>query len=334
MLEFIVVLLCLFCNSFFAAFEMAFVTVSKEDFAETPDKFKSFVDRILNLKKNPERTLSVIQIGISLVGALSAAVGGNGAVESLGPLLEQKYNLTPTMSEALSVVAVIIPLTYLSVVFGELVPKSIALNNPQPILIIGINILTLLDKILSPIITFLELSTSMVLKILRIKNINDEVDGQSSVTISFLPRIHQMFVLNLVELHHKKASDSMIKWDNVIYLNFSDEEDRVMEIIKLSAHTRFPVIDGDTIVGLLHSKDFFHDHRNKNRPWQSILRPVQSFSPKEKLLNIFLKLQDKKQHLAIITEEEKQINGIITIEDIFEEIVGDIYDEVEDSQTL
>jgi putative hemolysin len=129
-LEFIVVLICLLLNSFFAAFEMAFVTVTKEDLADSADKFKDEITKIFLLKKNPERTLSVIQIGISLVGAISAAVGGNGAVESFSPYLESKFGLSPTMAEATSVLSVILPLTYLSVVFGELVPKTIALNNP------------------------------------------------------------------------------------------------------------------------------------------------------------------------------------------------------------
>lgn len=334
MLEFIVVLICLIFNSFFAAFEMAFVTVTKEDFASAPDNFKDYIQKILTLKKNPERTLSVIQIGITLVGAISAAVGGNGAVESFSPYLEKNWGFTPTMAEAVSVIAVIIPLTYLNVIFGELVPKTIALNNPRPILLYGINFLSFLDKIFSPVISFLEFSTSFILKVLRIQNNGDEVDNQSSITISYLPLFHQKFVVNLVELHNKKAIDSMVKWDSVVKLNFSEEEQEVKNLIKLSAHTRFPVVDGDVVVGILHAKEFYSDKRKERQPWQSIIRSVQTFKSNEKLLNIFVKLQEKKQHLAIISDIEGNFLGIITLEDIIEEIVGDIFDEVEESQAL
>ena len=334
MLELLVVIICLILNSFFAAFEMAFVTVTKQDFSESAEKFKDDIKKIFLLKKNPERTLSVIQIGISLVGAISAAVGGNGAVESFSPYLESTFNLSPTMAEATSVLAVILPLTYLSVVFGELVPKTIALNNPRPILFYGIGFLSVLDKIFSPVITFLEISTSFVLKTLRIQDSGDEVDSHSSVTISYLPLFHQKFVVNLIELHNRKAIDSMVKWESVIKLNFMDEESQVENLIKFSAHTRFPVIDGDVVVGILHAKEFYADKRQANQPWQSIIRSVQTFKSNEKLLNIFLKLQEKKQHLAIISDKEGIFLGIITLEDIIEEIMGDIFDEVEESTAL
>lgn len=334
MLEFIVVLICLILNSFFAAFEMAFVTVTKEDFADAPDKFRNYIQKILTLKKNPERTLSVIQIGITLVGAISAAVGGNGAVESFSPILEKKFGFSATLAEAVSVVSVIVPLTYLSVVFGELVPKSIALNNPRPILLFGINFLSVLDKIFSPVITFLEVSTSYVLKVLKIQDGGDEVDSQSSVTISYLPLFHQKFVVNLIELHNKKAIDSMVKWNSVVKLNFSDEEIQVQNLIRISAHTRFPVVDGDVIVGILHAKEFFGEKRGTHEPWQSLIRSVQSFKSNEKLLNIFVRLQEKRQHLAIISDVEGEFLGIITLEDVIEEIVGDIFDEVEESNSL
>lgn len=334
MLELLVVLLCLLLNSFFAAFEMAFVTVTKDDLNESAEKFKDDIAKILLLKKNPERTLSVIQIGISLVGAISAAVGGNGAVESFSPILESRFNLSPTVAEAISVLSVILPLTYLSVVFGELVPKTIALNNPQPILFYGINFLAILDKIFSPVITFLEVSTSFVLRKLGIQNDGNEVDSQSSVTISYLPLFHQKFVVNLIELHNKKAKDSMVKWDSVVKLNFLDDESLVLNAIRLSAHTRFPVVDGDVVVGILHAKEFFSEKKQPNQPWQSIIRTFQAFKSSEKLLNIFVKLQEKKQHLAIISDHEGVFLGIITLEDIIEEIVGDIFDEVEESTAL
>lgn len=333
MLEVLVVLICLLLNSFFAAFEMAFVTATREDFSNSSEKFKETVKKIFLLKKNPERTLSVIQIGITLVGAVSAAVGGNGAIESFSPFLESRYGLSSTASEAVSVIAVIVPLTYISVVFGELVPKSFALHNPKPILFLGINFLSILDRIFSPIITFLEISTAFILKRFGI-NESSEVDTQSSVVISYLPLFHQRFVVNLIELHNKRAADAMIKWDSVIKLKFSDEESKVEEIIKQSAHTRFPVVDQNVIVGILHAKEFYISRGIALHTWQSLIRSVQTFKSDEKLLNIFLKLQDKKQHLAIISNEEGIFLGIITLEDIIEEIVGDIFDELEETSAL
>lgn len=327
MLEFIIVIVCLFLNAFFAAFEMAFVTVSKEDFSSTDKKYASKISSILNLKKKPERILSVIQIGITLVGAVSAAVGGNGAIESFSPYLESQYGFSPTMSEAFSVAAVILPLTYFSVVFGELIPKTMAINNPRPVLMLGISVIIFLDKVLSPIISFLEISTSYFLKKLGADSQQQDEESKN-VDINYLPMFHQKFVLNLIELHGKRAKDAMVSWDKVIKIDINDQDESVRDIINQSTHTRFPVYDGVVVRGVIHMKEF-----NQAR-WQDAIRPAQVFRPDEKLLNIFLKLQEKRQHLAVICDLDNKFLGIITLEDIIEEIVGEIQDEVQDSSTL
>jgi putative hemolysin len=332
MLEILVVVLCLILNSFFAAFEMAFVTVNKEDLLGDEEKNQK-AKEILKLKKNPERTLSVIQIGITLIGAVSAAVGGNGAVESFSPYLEKTFDVSETAAEAISVTAVILPLTYLSVVFGELIPKTIALNNPKPILFYGIRFLNILDTLFSPLITFLEVSTAFVLKKLGLSNDQEEETEAGSLNINYLPMFHQKFVFNLVDLHGKKAREIMRPWSEVLKFNFADEDSKVEMVLRASSHTRFPVVDGDVMVGILHAKDFNSEKRKPGEPWQNLIRPVQTFSPTDKVLAIFKRLQVKRQHLAVIVEKETFL-GIITIEDIIEEVVGDIYDEVEDSKTL
>src|SRR4051812_13009732 len=110
MLDFFIVVLCLAINAFFSAYEMAFVTITKEEINEL-DERGSTAPRLLLFKKKPERTLSVIQIGITLVGAIAAAVGGTGAVESLEPYIVENYHLSPAMSQVIAVTVVILPLT-------------------------------------------------------------------------------------------------------------------------------------------------------------------------------------------------------------------------------
>jgi putative hemolysin len=335
MIDFFIVVLCLAINAFFSAYEMAFVTVTKEEIGEIEDHVPNIFNRIVLFKKNPERTLSVIQIGITLVGAIAAAVGGTGAVESLEPYLVENFHLSRSMGEAIAVAVVILPLTYFSVVFGELFPKTIALKHPKKVLRLGTSILSMIDQVLSPIVTFLELSTNMLLKLTGLHSTatEDESMGET-IDIGNLPVYHQKFVQNLVSLKGKKVNKSMVPWDQVIYMNFSDSEEEVRSKLATTPHSRFPVIDGDVLVGILHVKELPDIQRQATVPWQSILRPAVRVEPSVKVLEAFLKMQEKQTHMAIVeaSDREGRFIGIITIEGVLEEVVGDIYDNVDQSR--
>ena len=331
MLDFFIVAVCLAINAFFSAYEMAFVTITKEELFEL-DETGSIFHRLMRFKKKPERTLSVIQIGITLVGAIAAAVGGTGAVESLEPYIITNYQLSPAVAQAIAVTVVILPLTYFSVVFGELFPKTIALKYPLKILSLGTNILSFIDRVLSPIVTFLEVSTHFLLKLvgLNSKVTEDESMGET-IDIGNLPPYHQKFVQNLVNLKAQKVRKSMIPWSQVIFMNFSDSEEEVRNKMALTPHSRFPVIDDDVLVGILNVKELPDLLKQNHLPWQSILRPAVQVTSTQKVLEAFLKLQEKHSHMAVVEEDGKFV-GIITIEGVLEEVVGDIYDNSDQSK--
>ena len=333
MLDFFIVILCLIINAFFSAYEMAFVTVSREELDELEESSKSILARINLFKKKPERTLSVIQIGITLVGAIAAAVGGTGAVESLEPYMVQNYGLSNSMAEAIAVVVVILPLTYFSVVFGELVPKTIALKHPLFVLRLGTTILGLIDKGLSPVVSFLEVSTNFLLKLIKLDSVAEEDESMGeTVEIGNLPQYHQKFVQNLVGMKGMRVSRSMVPWNKVAFLNFSDSEEEVRLKLSSYPHSRFPVVDGDIIVGVLFKKEL-PDSKEAHKPWQGVLRSALKIRASQKSLDAFLKMQEKQTQLAIVEDDEEKFVGIITIEDIMEKIVGDINDRSDYSQT-
>lgn len=330
MLDFIIVIACLSINAFFSAYEMAFVTVSREEMEELKENASSILNRLNTFKRKPERTLSVIQIGITLVGAIAAAVGGTGAVESLEPFIVENYGLSRSFAEAISVAAVIVPLTYFSVVFGELVPKTIALKHPLKVIRMGTKILSLIDTILSPIVTFLEISTNFLLKLTGLNESSGEDESMGeSVEIGNLPNYHQKFVKNLVSLKGRKVAKTMIPWDKVSHLKFSDSEGEVRVKASSNPHSRFPVIDGDVIVGILLKKELPDIQNQAQVPWQSILRSAVKTSDNEKVLEAFLRMQEKQTPLAVVENPDGHFVGIITIEDIIEEVVGDINDKAD-----
>jgi len=333
MLDFLIVVACLFINAFFSAYEMAFVTVSREEMDELEEN-GSTQKKLILFKKKPERTLSVIQIGITLVGAIAAAVGGTGAVESLEPWIVENYGLSRSIAEAIAVVVVIIPLTYFSVVFGELVPKTIALKHPLKVIGFGTRILGIIDSFLSPIVTFLEISTNFLLKLLGLHEGQSEDESMGeSVEIGNLPEYHQKFVQNLVSLKGRKVSKAMIQWEKVSHLNFSDSEDEVRVKIHNTPHSRFPVIDSDVIVGILIKKELPDSQFQEQIHWQGILHAALKVKDTDKVLEAFLKMQEKQTPLSVVEDSEGRYVGIITIEDIIEEVVGDINDKADYSKT-
>lgn len=333
MLDFLIVVACLGINAFFSAYEMAFVTVSREEIEEL-DENSSTRQKVISFKKKPERTLSVIQIGITLVGAIAAAVGGTGAVESLEPYIVDNFGLSRSLAEAIAVTVVIVPLTYFSVVFGELVPKTIALKHPLKVINLGTKILGLIDRLLSPIVSFLEISTNFLLKLVGLSQSaeEDESLGQT-IEIGNLPDYHQKFVQNLVSLKGRKVSKAMIPWAKVTHVKFSDSEEEVRTRLKETPHSRIPVTDEDIVVGILLKKELPDSTLQQSYPWQGVLRPAIKVSENQRVLEALLKMQEKQTPLAIVMNEEDKYVGIITIEDIVEEVVGDIKDKADYSFT-
>jgi putative hemolysin len=331
MAELLVVAVCLVLNAFISCFEMAFVTVSKPHLKSMTKKGSSPAKVLLALRENPERTLSVLQIGITMVGMISAAVGGAGAEESLSPFFEIQLGFSEGLAEIAAISCVVLPLTYFSVVFGELVPKAIALRNPLAIALLGASWSQLAEKLLSPFVALLEISTKLTLNVLGMGAKKEEPAG-TQVELESLTQFSQQYVHNIVHAESKKIRDFMLPWAQVQSVHESDSPEAVLSIVLGSGHTRLPVLRDNDVVGLLHSKEFMAYSASAAEPWFSIVRPVVVFGEDELALRALRTLQSQRSHLAVILAADKRPLGIVTIEDILEEIIGDVYDEDDDGR--
>ncbi len=160
MLEGLIILICLLLNALLAGAEMAFVTVSRPTLRELVRQGHTEAKLLLGLRENPERTLSVVQVGITLIGALAAAVGGAGAEELLSPGIETSLGVGGNTADTIAIGLVVLPLTYLTVVIGELVPKTLALKNSLKFALRASPWLLMFDKVFGPVVTLLEWSSS------------------------------------------------------------------------------------------------------------------------------------------------------------------------------
>jgi putative hemolysin len=330
--EMIIVAFCLLMNALFAAYEMAFVAVPRSELRSLARSGNKSAKALLSLRENPERTLSAIQVGITLVGAIAAAVGGAQAGETIAPYLMQVLKFPEKLADVLSVAFVVIPITYLSVVVGELVPKTLALRNPTKIVLAGANALFIVDRVLSPIITLLEWSTKKILNIFFKKSKAPQPSNQTVIEIESLNPVHQSLMLNLAGIEKKRIKDILLPWNHVVSVHKSSSMDEVIHVVVGSGHTRLPIIDRGHVVGLLHTKEFIALKESGETQWNKIIRPAILIQPNDSALGVMRLLQEKRSHMAIVLSTSGERMGIVTMEDIFEEVVGDIFDEDDDGR--
>lgn len=334
MLSLFIITVCLILNAILSCVEMAFVTVSKPHLKKLSSDGDKLAQNVLKLRENPERVLSVLQIGITLVGAISAAVGGAGAEESLSPHYQKLLNISEEAAETLAIITVVIPLTYFSVVIGELVPKTLALRFPMKFAKWGSLFLIILDKMFAPIVYLLEASTKLIITPF-LKKMGAEAfsEQSSSIDIDDLSDSHKQYVFNLIAVDKRKVKDILLPWDSVVCIEKNAHQTEVMSLIRSARHTRIPVVENGVPVGLLHAKEFISEVEISKMNWNELIRPVISFNFDEPILSALKILQNKKSHMAVVRNKNK-ILGIVTMEDIFEEVVGDIYDEDDSPSVL
>jgi putative hemolysin len=313
---------------------MAFVTVSKPKLRKLANKGDKRAQHILNLRTNPERILSVLQIGITLVGAISAAVGGAGAEESISPIYQTMFNISEDAAESLAIFTIVVPITYFSVVIGELVPKTLALRFPLKFAMLGTYFLSALDRFFSPVVFLLEMSTKLLISpVVRLLGSESDAVEAPPIEIDGLSDSHKQYVINLITIEKKRLKDIVVPWDSVTKIEKSAHYSEVMELIRAEQHTRIPVVEDENPVGILHAKEFISEVEVSKMDWTQLIRPLVVLSSEDAILNGLKVLQAKKSHMAII-RSKAGILGIATIEDIIEEIVGDIHDESENPNML
>jgi len=324
MFELIVILICIGLNALLACAEAAFIAVNKQILKGIVDSGSERAKTLMKLRKHPERILSLIQIGITFLAALAAATGGAGAQTSFSPWLADSFSLSLYTSEMIAMLLVVVPLTYVSVVFGELVPKTIALKYPLSIAMHFANFLALTEKILSPIVWIFEKATKYVVSLFHLtrKKGFDE-SGEPEDLISDQGK---EYIVNLYNVETTQVKDVLLDWSSVDKVQKGQSFSEVEEILITTGHTRLPVLDEGEIVGILLSKEFFAYRKTGKSDWNTLIRSPIIFNGKIPILTALKELQEQSAHMGIVKEDEEPV-GIITIEDIFEEVVGEIYDE-------
>jgi putative hemolysin len=339
MKEIAIVFVCLLFNAFLVLTEIAFVVVNKPSLRQLVRQGHSRAAVLLRLRETPERTLSVIQIGLTLALALAGVVGGVGAEEDLSPVVKRWLEVSDNMADAIAVGLVVLPLTYFTVVLGELVPKTLALKNSLSLALFAAPWLSLIEKILSPIVTVLEWSTKRFLSFLRFVlrqprgESKESEAADSTVELGLLSTQHRQYVMNLVDLERKRLRDIYLPWDKVTAVDVENAASAVEATIISSGHTRLPVLKEGRVVGILNTKEFATLRASGRKDWGSLIRPVVELQADTPLLTGLRLLQERRRHMGVVYSAKERL-GVVTLEDILEEVVGEIYDEDDDGAIL
>ncbi len=332
-------------NAVLAAFELALASVSVTRLRELVEQKRAGAQAALAMKNRMEASLAVVQLGITLVGAVAAAVGGAGAVEGLSPWLQQRWALSETAADVVALAVVIAPLSGITIVAGELVPKSFAIRHADWVCLHLSPAMSAFAYSVHPVVLAFEWVTQRIVHLLSrgvdrdafpepIAGLNELLANARALRVSRVisPQQERM-ILGAGRLSSKRVNDILVLPAEIRML---DAEGRLIEhlvTVHLEAHTRFLVTeragDPEAIIGYVNVKDLFFLAKShpQNPNIREITRPLMSVSPDASIGEAFSRMMASHVHLAIVRDNEGRVCGMITLEDILEEVVGDIQDE-------
>ena len=339
--QFILILVLTLLNAFFASAEMAIVSVNRNRIKMLADDGNKKASLLADLLEEPNKFLSTIQVGITLAGFFSSASAATGISEVIGASLSQ---LGIPYAQSISLVVITIILSYFTLVFGELVPKRIALQKSEQIAMLSVRPIVFVFKFAKPFVKLLSLSTNVLLRVIGMSDTDLEEKVSREEIKSLVDAGEEYGVINQIE---KEMINSIFDFDDKlakevmtprteVYMINSQLPLSIEELLEEN-YSRIPVYEGDidNIIGVLYLKDFLHEAYQvgfENVNLKKLLhRPY--FVPECKNIDqLFKELQKSKKHLAVLIDEYGGFSGIVTIEDLIEEVMGDINDEYDEDE--
>lgn len=337
-MELLIIFILTLLNGFFALSEIALVSVKKSRIEHLAAQGSSRAKTILKLLENPENFLSSVQVGITLIGIVSGAYGGAALTDDLEQYLVH-FSFLGSYTHNVSLVIVIGSITYFTIVIGELVPKTIAMNNAEAIAMVCAPVIKYFTLATYPFVKLLSISTNIIVKIFGIKeNESDRVSeeelrfmlktaGKQGVLETEESQVHE----NLFYFTDQTAKSLMTHSSDVEWIDSALDKDAIFDQLKESVHSKFIVSRHsiDKIEGVIYIKDFLENFNRDSFRLEDILQKpifVTESTPAFKILNLF---KVNKQYIGIVVDEYGGIKGIITLHDLIEAIVGDLPDEDE-----
>ncbi len=326
-------------NGFFAASEIAFISLNDAKIDMQAKDGNKKAKKIKGMLENPSKFLATIQIGITFAGFLSSAFASEAFASQLAPVL---HNLVPNISisvwNSIAIIIITIILSYFTLIFGELVPKRLAMKHSEKIAFATIGVIKAISVLTAPFVKFLTFSTNIISKLFGVSENEEETVTEEEIRMMVdvgkekgtIDKVESEMINNVFEFNDKSVSEIMIPRKDIFALDMNLSISKVIEeLTEDFRYSRIPVYDEtiDEIKGIVYVKDILLSTKNKSVKVKNLIKDAY-FVPDTKPVNeLFNELRKNRKQIAIIVDEYGGTAGIVTMEDILEEIVGEIYDE-------
>lgn len=339
----LVLIILIAVNAFFAATEIAFISLNESKISRKASKGDKKSKQIKKMLKDPSKFLATIQIGITLAGFLSSAFASDAFAKKLAPWLDKIFPLGIGFWSNISIVLVTLILSYFSLVFGELVPKRLAMKYSNKIASFSVGFIRVISIIASPFVKFLTFSTNVISKLFGVSENEEEIITEEDIRDMIevgeeegtIKEEEKELINNVFEFNDKVVSEVMKHRTEVFAKEINSDIGEIIQDLDKNKYSRVPIYEGtiDNIKGILYVKDLFkYVASNKEIKIKELIRRAY-FVPENKRINeVFRELQQNKIQLAMVVDEYGGTAGIITMEDILEELVGNILDEYDEDE--
>ncbi|MDK2897088.1 MAG: magnesium and cobalt exporter, family [Candidatus Atribacteria bacterium] len=333
----LLILLLIAINAFFAASEIAVISVRKSRLKLLKTEKATQVEAITRLLQNPSEFLATIQIGVTLAGFFASATGAISLSRSLGAWLEATgLPILGQLGEEIAVILVTVVISFLTLVLGELVPKRVAMSRPEKLSLRVAPALEFLSRVLRPMVVILSYSTDYLSRLLGVsqENIQAVTDEELKMFISeqkALPVEERKLINEVFDFGDTMAYEVMTPRTDMVCISEKATLEEALEVSMKSHFSRLPVFrdDLDHIIGFVHIKDVipFLGNDHLEQKVTKVLRPIHFVPATKKVIELLREMQKRRVYMAIVLDEYGGTAGLVTIEDLLEELVGEIRDE-------
>ena len=343
--QLLVQVILILINAFFAATEIAVISLNANKLRKLEEEGDKLAPKLLHMVEDSSGFLSTIQIAITLSGFLGAAFAGDAfAVYLPAWLLSVGVGIPASVLDTISLVVVTIILSYFTLVFGELVPKRIAMQKSMEMARLSCRVVSAIATIAKPVVKLLSLSTNGVLRLLRMKtDVEEEQVTEDEIRMMIdlgnesgsINEDEKELLHNVFDFSDQTVSDVMTHAADVESISVDATREEVLDTIRSTGLSRFPVYgeDESDILGVLNTRDFLVDWvSDGTKSVRDLMRPAYLVPESLSADDLLRDMQIKKIHLAVVLDEYGELAGVITVEDLLEEIVGNIYDEFDPAE--
>ena len=340
--QILILIILIGLNAFFAASEIAFISLNDNKIEKQAKEGNKKAKQIQKMLENPSKFLATIQIGITLAGFLSSAFASDSFASKLAPLLNNLIPIGLGIWQTISIILITIILSFFTLIFGELVPKRLAMKNYEKIAFFSIGIIRAISIITAPFVKFLTFTTNAISKLFGVGEKEEEIVTEEEIKMlvdqgeenGTIEEEEKELINNVFEFNDITASEIMTHRTDIFAVDVNMSAGELLEKIihDECKHSRIPVYDEtiDEIVGVLYVKDLIRNISKKTFKIKDLMKEAYFVSQNKLINELFKELQKNKKQMAIIVDEYGGTAGLITMEDILEEIFGDIYDEYDD----